>query len=325
MKFQKSKIAIIMILIMALVGSFGCSKVEQPTTEQPTTEQPSTEQPAEEKLAGTINIDGSSTVFPITEAVVEEFNMENSDVKIPVGVSGSGGGFKKFVVNEIDIADASRPIKDAEAETAKGNGIDFVELTVAYDGLSVLVNPENTWVESMTVEELNMMWKADSTVKMWSDIRPEWPSEDIVFYAPGTDSGTFEYFTEEINGEAGSIRPDYTGSEDDNVLVQGIAGDKNAIGFFGYAYYAENTDKLKAVKVDSGNGPVEPTFDTIKDGSYSPLSRPLFIYVNKEALTRPEVKAFVTYYLEVAKDLVGEVGYVALPDSEYEAGLSMIQ
>ncbi|HCX60914.1 PstS family phosphate ABC transporter substrate-binding protein [Aminipila sp.] len=321
MKLVKSKMSILFILLMvtmfALIGCSSNSNNGQPTQNEPAKE--------DTKLAGEIKIDGSSTVFPITEAVAEEFSIENPDVKVPVGVSGTGGGFEKFIAKETDINDASRPIKEKEATAAKDAGVEYIELKVAFDGLSVLVNPENNWVDSLTVEELTKIWAPDSTVKTWSDVRPEWPNEEIKFYAPGTDSGTFDYFTEEINGESGAIRPDFTGSEDDNVLVQGISGDKNALGFFGYAYYEGNKDKLKIVPIDNGNGPVTPTFDTIKDGSYAPLSRPLFIYVNKESLNKSEVKEFVTFYLEIAKDIVPDVGYVALPDEEYTKGLDLIK
>ena len=277
------------------------------------------------QLSGEVNIDGSSTVFPITEAVAEEFLSEHPDVKVPVGVSGTGGGFKKFIANETDINNASRPIKDQEALDAKAAGIEFIELKVAFDGLSVLVNPENTWVDYLTVDELKMIWAPDSTVKTWQDIRAEWPAEEIKFYAPGTDSGTFDYFTEEINGESGAIRSDFTASEDDNILAQGIAGDKNALGFFGFAYYEENQDKLKLVPIDNGDGPVTPTFDTIQNGEYAPLSRPLFIYVNKASLEKPQVKEFLNFYLQVAPDLVPDVGYVSLPDEEYSNGLELIK
>ena len=272
-------------------------------------------------LEGEIKIDGSSTVFPITEAVAEEFIAINPDMQIPVGVSGSGGGFKKFIVGEIDIADASRPIKDEEAQAAKDAGIEFLELKVAFDGLSVLVNKDNTWVNNLTTDQLKMIWEPGSKVKTWKDIDPSWPAENIKFYAPGTDSGTFEYFTEEIMGEAGAIRQDYTGSEDDNVLVQGIAGDKNAIGFFGFAYYVENKDKLKVVKVND----VEPTSATIEDGSYSPLSRPLYIYVNKAALEKEEVKEFVKFYLENASVLATEVGYIQMPEKDYNDQLELLK
>lgn len=266
------------------------------------------------KLAGTIKIDGSSTVSPITEAVAEEYKKEQSDVTVKVDVSGTGGGMKKFVVNEIDIANASREIKDEEKADADKNGVKYTELKVAMDGISVVVNPQNTWAADLTVDELKKMWSPDSKVKTWKDVRADWPNEPIKFYSPGTDSGTFEYFTEEIVGEKNKMRQDVTPSEDDNVLVTGVAGDKNAIGFFGFAYYEENADKLKLVKVDG----VEPTADTIKSGTYKPLSRPLFIYVNTTALSRPEVKGFVQFYLDTAKDVAAEVGYVALDDAEYQ-------
>ena len=310
---NKKFIATIMLVTVAAFGFYGCSGKSTNNGSSDT------------KLSGEIRIDGSSTVFPITEAVAEEFSIENPDVKIPVGISGTGGGFKKFVNKETDISDASRPIKEAEAKLAADNGIDYTEIKVAFDGITIVVNPQNDWVDTITVEELKKIWAPDSTVKNWSDVRPEWPNEPIRLYAPGTDSGTFDYFTEEINGESGAIRPDFTGSEDDNVLVQGVAGDKDAIGFFGFAYYEENADKLKALKVDNGNGGVEPSFDSIKDGSYAPLSRPLFIYINNESLGREEVNAFVTFYLENASEYVKEVGYVALPDDQYQAGLDSIK
>ncbi len=270
------------------------------------------------KLKGTVRIDGSSTVFPITEAVAEEFRGVQPRVRVTVGISGTGGGFKKFTIGETDINDASRPIKSTEAKKASENGVDYIELPVAYDGLSVLVNPENHFVDHFTTEELKKIWQPGSTVEKWSDVRPGWPDEKISLYGPGVDSGTFDYFTKAIVGKEQSCRPDFTASEDDNVLVQGIAGDRNALGFFGFAYYAENRSLLKLVPVDAGDGPVAPSKETINDGSYRPLSRPIFIYVSRAAAMRPEVRAFVRFYMENAALLAAEVGYVALPETVYE-------
>jgi phosphate transport system substrate-binding protein len=267
---------------------------------------------AESKLGGKVVIDGSSTVYPITMAVAEEFRNKQPDVEVSVASSGTGGGMKKFTANEIDICDASRKIKQEEVDKAKANGVEFIELEVAYDGISVVVNKDNTWAKTITVDELNKMWGKDSTVKTWKDVNSSWPNEPIKLYGPGTDSGTFEYFTEVINGKAKESRTDYTPSEDDNVLVQGITGDKNALGYFGFSYYEENADKLNVLKIDAGKGPIEPTFETIKDNSYAPLSRPLFIYVNKARMNEPQVKAFVDFYLENATVLTEQVGYIPL-------------
>lgn len=282
-------------------------------------------QDAQAGLSGSITIDGSSTVYPISEAVAEEFQKMNQGVKVTVNFSGTGGGFEKFLVKETDINDASRPIKDKEINKAKESGIEYLELKVAYDGLSVVVNKDNDYVDYLTLEELKKIWEPNSSVKTWKDVRSEWPAEPVKLYGPGSDSGTFEYFTEEVNGEAGAIRVDYTASEDDNVLVNGIAGDKDSIGFFGYAYYIENKDKLKVVPIDSGNGPVVPNAETVENGTYEPLSRPLFIYVNKEALQREEIKEFITYYLTEGKELIPEIGYVKLPQVEYDNQLSQIE
>jgi phosphate transport system substrate-binding protein len=276
-----------------------------------------------QELAGTIEIDGSSTVFPITQAVAEEFQKEHPEVRVNVGVSGTGGGFKRFQVGETDINDASRPIKSSEAETCAANGIEYIEFTIAIDGLAVMVNPQNTWVDYLTVEELNMIWKPDSTVDSWNDVRPEWPDQPIRLYGPDTDSGTFDYFTDVINGDEGVSRSDYTASADDNTLVQGIAGDQNSLGYFGYAYYAENTDKLKIVPIDGGNGPVIPSDETVKTGQYAPLSRPIFIYVNKASLETEIVDSFVTFYMEHAEQLVAEVGYTPQPSSVYQQNLDL--
>jgi phosphate transport system substrate-binding protein len=275
-------------------------------------------EPTNGGLSGTVSVDGSSTVFPITEAMAEEFRKVEASVRVTVGISGTGGGFKRFTVGETDISDASRPIDPSEAEIAKQNGIEYIELPVAFDGLSVLVNPKNDFVSSMTVAELKRLWEPESSVHRWSDIRPAWPNREIHLYGPGTDSGTFDYFTQAINGKEKASRPDFSASEDDNVLVQGISGDVDALGYFGFAYYAENKERLKLVAIDGGGGPMLPSAATITDGSYQPLSRPIFIYVNKKAAARPEVQAFVRFYLTQAKNLVEQVGYVPLQDQVYE-------
>jgi len=272
----------------------------------------------------TIVGDGSSTVFPISEAVAEEFGKVEPDVRVVVGISGTGGGFKKFCNGETDFSDASRPIKDSEREACANSGIEFVEFQVAFDGLSVMVNPKNDFVECLTVDELKRIWEPGSTVDSWDEVRPEWPAESIALYGPDTDSGTFDYFTEVIVGEEDASRPDYTASADDNVLVQGIAGDEDALGYFGYAYYVENSDKLKLVAVDGGEGCVLPARESILDGTYTPLSRPLFVYVRKDALEQPEVAEFMRFYLTEGRPLVAEVGYVEAPESAYQEGLALI-
>ena len=269
-------------------------------------------------LAGTVTIDGSSTVFPITAAVAEDFQIANAGVQVPVALSGTGGGFKKFCIGETDINDASRPIKaddEGEGLACTANNIEFVELQVAIDGLTVVVNPENTFASCLTIEELAKIYGPDSPENlMWSDVRADFPAQPVNRFMPGADSGTFDYFTEVINGEVDASTQFATQNEDDNVLVTGVAGDVNAIGYFGYAYFVENQDKLKALEVDGGSGCVAPTEATINDNSYAPLSRPLFIYPDiGKAKERPELKAFVDYYLANTSTLSAEVGYVALP------------
>jgi phosphate transport system substrate-binding protein len=276
-------------------------------------------------LSGQISIDGSSTVYPISEAVAEEFMIEQGGgVRVTVGLSGTGGGFKRFCAGETEISDASRPIKDSEKQICTQNQVDYLELPVAYDGLTVAVNPKNTFVECLTVAELKKIWEPGSTVQRWSDIRAGFPNQPVKLYGPGTASGTFDYFTEAIVGKEDASRADYTASEDDNVLVQGVEGDASALGYFGYAYYVENKARLKEVAVDGGAGCVHPTEETVKTGTYTPLSRPLFIYVKRSALERPEVRAFVEYYIENARNLVGSVGYVALDDANYQESLSKL-
>jgi phosphate transport system substrate-binding protein len=271
-------------------------------------------------LAGEIRIDGSSTVYPITEAIAEEYRIEQPDVRITIGISGTGGGFQKFTRGEIDINNASRPIKDAEAQAVNRNDAQFIALKVAYDGLAVLVHKDNTWVDHLTVRELEKMWEpnAQGTILRWNQIRPEWPNEPFHLYGPGVASGTYDYFTEVIVGESGASRGDYTASEDDNVLVQGISGDRNAIGFLGYAYYVENRERVRLVGVDGGQGAILPSPETVTSGAYAPLSRPVFIYIRDEALRRPEVVDFVNFYLDNAAVVVPDVGYIPLPADEYQ-------
>jgi phosphate transport system substrate-binding protein len=271
-----------------------------------------------------VKIDGSSTVYPVTEAVAEEFqNEKRGQVQVTVGISGTGGGFKRFCRGETDISNASRPILGKEMDACREAGIQFIELPVAYDALTVVVNPSNTWAETMTVADLKKIWEppAQSKITQWNQVRPDWPRKPLTLYGPGADSGTFDYFTEAVVGKSKSSRGDYTASEDDNVLVQGISTDPNALGYFGFAYYTENKGKLKAVKVGGGASAVGPSIETVENGTYQPLSRPIFIYVSRKAAQRPEVKEFVEFYLNNAPMLAKEVGYVALPSSAYQLAL----
>ncbi len=272
---------------------------------------------------GIVAIDGSSTVFPINEAVAEEFQKQ-ADARVTIGVSGTGGGFKKLCAGEKDIVGASRPIKPSEVEACKASGVEYIELPVAYDGIAVVANPGASWVDHMTVDELKRLWapEAQGKILKWSDVRQGWPDKPIRLFGAGVDSGTYDYFTQAIVGKEHASRGDFTSSEDDNVLVQGIASDELALGFFGFAYYDENKDKLKLLGVDDGQadngaGPIQPSPDAIRNGTYQPLSRPIFIYVGKAAAERPEVQAFIDFYLSQAGALTGEVGYVPLPDKAY--------
>lgn len=274
-----------------------------------------------ESLEGTILVDGSSTVAPITSAVAEEFQKLNPGVRVPVGISGTGGGFKKFCAGETDISDASRPIKESEVEECNKNNIAYIELPVAFDGLAVLVNPANDFVDCLTVEELKTIWEpaAEGVIINWNQVRSDFPDRPLSLYGPGVDSGTYDYFTEAIVGEEGASRGDFLPSEDDNVLVQGISGDVNALGFFGLAYYEENADKLKLVGIDNGGGCVLPSSETVAGGTYQPLSRPLFIYINKDRVEqKDEISAFITYFLDNAATLSAEVGYIPLTDEIYQ-------
>lgn len=313
---MKSKNLILFISFTGLITLSSCGNKESENSGQN----------AEVQLTGYVNIDGSSTVYPITEAVAEEFKKVAPDVKVAVALSGTGGGFKKFGRGETDINNASRPIKNPEDSLAKLHNVSYVELMVAYDGMAVIVNPQNTWCKDMTVAELKMLWQPESQgkIKKWNQIRPEWPNNEIHLFGPGVESGTYDYFTEEIVGKSHSSRGDFTASEDDNVLVQGISSDKYALGFFGLAYYEENIDKLKLVGIDdgkdeNGSGPVMPSVETVKNKTYSPLSRPLFVYVNSAVGKRKEVQEFVRFYLNNVNSLSQEVGYIPLTEDELAA------
>ncbi|MDA8353824.1 MAG: PstS family phosphate ABC transporter substrate-binding protein [Firmicutes bacterium] len=272
-------------------------------------------------LSGKIQIDGSSTVYPVSQAVAEEFMKKNPGVNITVSQSGTGGGFEKWAKQETDLSDASRQIKEEEKKNAEKAGLDPIEVPVAKDGITVVVNKENDFVDKLTVEQLKKIWEPNSKVKTWKDVNPEWPDEPIKLYGPGTSSGTFDYFTEEIVGEEGKSRTDYTQSEDDNTLVQGVTGDKNALGYFGYAYYKENKEKLKALPIDAGKGAVTPTDETIQSGKYTPLSRPIYVYASKQAMEKEHIKKFMEFYLTEGKELVPKVGFVPLKDEKYQASL----
>ena len=279
-----------------------------------------------------IRVDGSSTVFPITEAVSEEFQKGSGGIKVMVGISGTGGGFKRFCRGETDISDASRPIKSKEQDSCKEGNIEYIELPVAYDGLAVVVSKSNTWVDHLTVKELNKIWAPESqgVITKWDQIRPEFPDAEIRLFGPGTDSGTFDYFTEVINGKSGKSRGDYTASEDDNVLVEGVASEKNAIGYFGLAYYEQNKDRLKLIPIDdenpsNGNGAITPSVETVMAGTYQPLARPIFIYVSAASAKKDHIRKFLEYYLTHAAPLVEEVGYIPLQEESYQAGLDRFQ
>ena len=283
-----------------------------------------------ESVSGDIQIDGSSTVLPISEAMSEEFSLANPDVRVALSSSGSGGGFKKFCAGETDISNASRQIKEEEAATCEAAGIEFVEVPVAYDGITLVTNPANDWAACLTVAELNTMWapEAEGQINNWSQINPEFPDAALELFGPGTDSGTFNYFNEEVNGDEEASRGDYTSNEDDNVIVLGVQGAEGALGYFGYAYYEENQDSLNAVAVENEDGEcIDPSTETIADGSYNPMSRPLFIYVKKESYdTKPQVQAFVDYHLASENgELVKDSGYITLPDADLEESRSKVE
>lgn len=292
----------VLLVLMATLMLSACSGIVSPP-------------PGDESLShlsGRLIIDGSSTVFPVAQAMAEEFGYKATNVQIPVGISGTGGGFTKFCSGESDITNASRPIKPIEEEHCAETETSFIEVPVAWDGLSVLVNPENDWTDCLTVAQLRRIWEpaAERVVVRWSDVDPAFPDLPLTLYGPGTDSGTFEYFTQVITGEAGFSRGDFTGSEDDNILIQGVAGDRSAMGFFGFAYYVENRERLKLLAVDNGDGCVLPSDETIADGTYQPLSRPIFMYVDGSTAQRTETREFFRFMLEEGEPIVADVGYI---------------
>jgi len=323
----------LILLFVAALTSAGCQPAAPPGADSSQPADSPTEITAVEGLAelsGQVAIDGSSTVYPVTEAVAEEFQAATSNrVRVTVGVSGTGGGFKKFARGEIDVSAASRPILKSEMAAAAENKIQFVELPVCFDALTVVVNPQNDWVDAITIDDLKKIWEpaAEGKVLKWSDVRPEWPDERMILYGPGADSGTFDYFTEAVVGKAKASRGDFTPSEDDNTLVQGVEGSKYALGYFGYAYYEANQKRLKALKIipPGKNEGVAPSPETVLSGAYTPLSRPLFIYVNRQAAERPEVRKFCEFYLRNVPKLAQEVAYIPLPAEAYTQVLARLE
>jgi len=317
---RKTRVASLALAAVLVSGVTACGGGNQTASNIPASPQgdasPAANTTTSSNLSGTVRVDGSSTVFPISEAMAEEFQKANPGVQVTVAQSGTGGGFKKFCNNETDISNASRPIKKEEVELCKKGNVEYIELPVAYDGLSVVVNSQNNFVDCLKVDELKKMWEpvAQGKVTTWNQINSKFPNQKLGLYGPGTDSGTYDFFTKAVTGKEGESRGDYTASEDDNTLVQGVSADPGGLGFFGFAYYENNKDKLKLVGVDGGKGCVQPTTETINNGTY-PLSRPEFIYVKKSAASRPEVQAFVNFHFAPENQkLVSEVGYVPLPN-----------
>ncbi len=308
-------------LVLALIAAFALSSFAARAGAQDAEVAPYEPPDNIEEISGSIEADGSSTVGPVTNAVIEEFAAVAPNVQVTNDISGTGGGFERFCNGETDLQNASRPITEDEAARCAENGVEFYRFVVAFDGITVVVNPENDFLECLTVEELRTIF-SDAELD-WSDVNGEWPGEAITSYAPGTDSGTYDYFSEAVMEEGDVVADEY--SEDDNVLVEGVAGDQYAIAFFGFAYYEENQDILKAVSIDGGSGCVAPSFETIQDGSYAPLSRPLYVYVRAESLQRPEVQEFMRFYIASLTDLVGDVGYIALPAEDYAAAQEKLE
>lgn len=308
------------LLVLLLAATAGCTVQD---AEQGAARRAAQSGESSTGLNGSVDIDGSSTVYPISQKVAEAFREMHPDVQIAVGLSGTGGGFEKFARGEIDINDASRPIKETEVKRCAENGIEFLEVKIAIDGLSVVVNPANDWCDCLTIAQLHQLWKPGSTIQTWRELESAWPDEKIELYGPDTDSGTFDYFTEVVNGEEGASRTSYSASADDNLLVQGVSGNKFALGYFGYAYYTANEDKLKALGIsaaEDGSACVKPSEQTVESGQYAPLSRPLHLYVNKASLQKPQVARFLQFYLAEGQGLVKEAGYVQLNrDAQQEA------
>jgi phosphate transport system substrate-binding protein len=319
-------VLLLLALAILALGAAGCGREEDDEADAPAATGEATE-PAEE-LSGSIEIDGSSTVGPLTTAAAEEFRGEQPNVNVTVGISGTGGGFERFCAGETDISNASRPIDDEEeVPLCADAGVEYTEFQVGVDALTVVVNPENDWATCLTVDQLSTMWepKAEGKVKNWNQIDPSFPDQALALAGPGTDSGTFDYFTDEINGEEGASRSDYTASEDDNITVQAVAGDPGGLGYLGYTYFEENMDSLKAVEIDGGDGCVAPSVETARDGTYVPLSRPLFIYVKNEALARPEVYGFVEFFLTNSVQIAEDYLFIPVPEEQVTTNLSTLE
>ena len=299
--------SLLLLLLVLLVGVPGCGGGD---------DESATDTAGGAALAGSIQADGSSTVGPLVTAAAERFQQENPDVRVTVGISGTGGGFERFCAGETDVSNASRAIKDEEAEACEAEGVEYVEFQIANDALTVVVNPANDWATCLTTEQLEKIWEPGSKVRNWNQVDPQFPDEDLKLFGPGTDSGTFDFFTGEINGEEGASRSDYSASENDNALVQGVAGETGGLGYFGFSYFEENQAKLKALEIDGGDGCVAPSVEATQDGTYKPLSRPLFLYVKKSALERPEVDAFIRFMLENETEIAEAAKYVPLTDAQ---------
>jgi phosphate transport system substrate-binding protein len=319
-----SRRLLFLVLALVLTASLAACGRDRPAAE---TAEETTDTGAfpEENLSGTVRADGSSTVAPLVSLAAERFRREEPDVKVTVGISGTGGGFERFCRGETDLANASRPIKDEEIAACKKKGIDYIELQVASDGLSVVVNNGNDWAKCLTVEQLKKIWQPGSKIKNWKDVDPSFPSQQLTLFGAGTDSGTFDYFTDAIVGEEGASRSDYTATEDDNVTVRGVAGEKGALGYFGLSYLQSNNGKLKGVEVDGGDGCVAPSLETVQDGTYKPLSRPLFTYANKSSLDELEVDAFLAFLLDNQETLARGALFVPLTTDQLERSRTVLE